>query len=556
MWRFLSTEDTSSINEVNTANVSNSPQLDDEDLEQIDHDDLEEMDLKWQVAMISMRVKRFYKKTGRKLIFNGKEPVECKLLLLSRRARFARDDLAAPRNQGNMNGDAGTSFDCREMDWDLLELNTQDERKPEFALTAYTSNSSGLDDSIYRPTTNKTSASMSQVETSISQTSNTSVEMPRVESVRPVGVYHKDWVVMMRTFFNLNDLKNLVLSASLDNSRREKVLVSAAKQKPLSKTVSTVKGTGVTAVKASTGNKDFFTNYQDIDGGFVAFGGSARGVCTLDESQVLLRVSRQSNMYIFDSKNVVPSGDLTCLFAKAIIDESKLWHRRLSHVNFKIMNKLCEVDNTLTLQQNGVAERKNRNLIEAARTMLAELSRFTAGNQTNKNAGPQEANGDTGLKKSVELDNLKKDRMLSTHTIYCSPHYGLLSLQMLDQEKEASEKSDVVRKEFEAQCNRELIQGKATKSSNDPLMPDLEDTAEVQNTGIFGSAFDDEDLDTYNSPFADQVMGAEANFNNMEPLIVVSPIPTTRVHSIHPKDQIIGVPKSAVQTKGMTKKSS
>ncbi|GKD54577.1 putative ribonuclease H-like domain-containing protein, partial [Tanacetum coccineum] len=55
----------------------------------------------------------------------------------------------------------------------------------------------------------------------------------------------------------------------------------------------------------------------------------------------------------------------------------------------------------------------------------------------------------------------------------------------------------------------------------EPLMPDLEDTAEVQNTSIFGSAFDDKDLDTYNSPFADQVMGAEADFNNMEPSTVV-----------------------------------
>ncbi|GKD64749.1 hypothetical protein Tco_1306857, partial [Tanacetum coccineum] len=71
---FLSAEDPNSINEVNTANGSNSPQLDDEDLKQIDHDDLEEIDLKWQVAMLSIRVKRFYKKTGRKLIFNGKEP--------------------------------------------------------------------------------------------------------------------------------------------------------------------------------------------------------------------------------------------------------------------------------------------------------------------------------------------------------------------------------------------------------------------------------------------------------------------------------------------------
>ncbi|GJW07720.1 hypothetical protein Tco_1570143 [Tanacetum coccineum] len=41
-------------------------------------------------------------------------------------------------------------------------------------------------------------------------------------------------------------------------------------------------------------------------------------------------------------------------------------------------------------------------------------------------------------------------------------------------------------------------------SADDPLMPDLEDTAEVQNTGIFGSAYDDDDLDTYNSPYADQ----------------------------------------------------
>ncbi|GJU62676.1 ribonuclease H-like domain-containing protein [Tanacetum coccineum] len=51
------------------------PQLDHEDLEQINEYDLEEIDLKWQVAMISMRMKKFYKKTGRKLQFDAKEPV-------------------------------------------------------------------------------------------------------------------------------------------------------------------------------------------------------------------------------------------------------------------------------------------------------------------------------------------------------------------------------------------------------------------------------------------------------------------------------------------------
>ncbi|GJT66109.1 hypothetical protein Tco_1017589 [Tanacetum coccineum] len=76
-------ENASSTNDVSTAyGVSNPsglnshcPQLDHEDLEQLDEFDLEEMDLKWQVAMISMRMKKFYKKTGRKLQFDAKGPV-------------------------------------------------------------------------------------------------------------------------------------------------------------------------------------------------------------------------------------------------------------------------------------------------------------------------------------------------------------------------------------------------------------------------------------------------------------------------------------------------
>ncbi|GJV89417.1 hypothetical protein Tco_1533355 [Tanacetum coccineum] len=57
------------------ANQSSGLHLDHEDLEQLDEFDLEEMDLKWQVAIISMRLKKFYKKTGRKLQFDAKEPV-------------------------------------------------------------------------------------------------------------------------------------------------------------------------------------------------------------------------------------------------------------------------------------------------------------------------------------------------------------------------------------------------------------------------------------------------------------------------------------------------
>nr|GFB15027.1 putative ribonuclease H-like domain-containing protein [Tanacetum cinerariifolium] len=61
-----------------------------------------------------------------------------------------------------------------------------------------------------------------------------------------------------------------------------------------------------------------------------------------DENQVLLRVHRKNNMYNVDLKNIVPTGDLTCLFANVTLDESNLWHRRLGYINFKTMNKLVK----------------------------------------------------------------------------------------------------------------------------------------------------------------------------------------------------------------------
>ncbi|GJX78598.1 putative ribonuclease H-like domain-containing protein [Tanacetum coccineum] len=140
-------------------------------------------------------------------------------------------------------------------------------------------------------------------------------------------------------------------------------------------------------------NKCYLTEYEDYDGGFVSFGDgqgrisrkgkiktgtldfdnvyfckelkynlfSVSQICDkknnvlftdteclvlssdfklLDESQVLLRVPRKDNIYSVDLKSVVPTKGLTCLFAKATIDESNLWHRRLGHINFKNMNKL------------------------------------------------------------------------------------------------------------------------------------------------------------------------------------------------------------------------
>ncbi|GJX31016.1 ribonuclease H-like domain-containing protein [Tanacetum coccineum] len=61
-----------------------------------------------------------------------------------------------------------------------------------------------------------------------------------------------------------------------------------------------------------------------------------------DESQVLLKVPKNNNMYSVDMKNIIPKKSLTCLVAKATLDESMLWHRRLGHVNFKTINKLVK----------------------------------------------------------------------------------------------------------------------------------------------------------------------------------------------------------------------
>nr|GEV34285.1 hypothetical protein [Tanacetum cinerariifolium] len=57
------------------ASQSNSSQLVNKDLEQIYPDDLEEMDLKWQMARLTMRSRRFLKNTGRKLNLNGNETI-------------------------------------------------------------------------------------------------------------------------------------------------------------------------------------------------------------------------------------------------------------------------------------------------------------------------------------------------------------------------------------------------------------------------------------------------------------------------------------------------
>ncbi|GJS70269.1 putative ribonuclease H-like domain-containing protein [Tanacetum coccineum] len=147
-----------------------------------------------------------------------------------------------------------------------------------------------------------------------------------------------------------------------------------------------------------SGNKSYLLDYEEIDGGFVAFGGNSKGgkitrkdFKLTDESHVLLKVPRKDNMYSVDLRNVIPQGatkDETSGILKAFITgiENQINHRvkiircdNGTEFKNKEMNQFCEMKGikrefsiARTLQQNGVAERKNRTPIEAARTMLAD----------------------------------------------------------------------------------------------------------------------------------------------------------------------------------------
>ncbi|GJS80525.1 ribonuclease H-like domain-containing protein [Tanacetum coccineum] len=104
-----------------------------------------------------------------------------------------------------------------------------------------------------------------------------------------------------------------------------------------------------------TGNMSYISNFKEFDGGYVTFVGGAKGgkitgkgtLKTADESHVLLKVHRKNNMYSVDMKNIFPKESLTCLVAKATLDESMLWHRMLGHA--EAVNTACYVQNRVII---------------------------------------------------------------------------------------------------------------------------------------------------------------------------------------------------------------
>ncbi|GJX02952.1 putative ribonuclease H-like domain-containing protein [Tanacetum coccineum] len=274
VWRNKPNLDTMSFDDL----YNNSKIVEQEDLKQIHEDDLEEMDLKWQLALLSMRTKRFFQKTGRKITINGndttgydKSKVEC--FNHHKLGHFARECRGA-RNQDSRNSS-------------------------KTALEGLTNSAVVNVMRANQVNTIKTSACWVWIPTKLNSASIT---------------------LKRHNYVDARSISKSVIFKEFD----EDML-------PLGKEPNE-EITGKGTLKTGKLILRMFLLVKDLSPDFKL----------ADESQVLLKVPRKNNMYSVDMKNIVPKESLTCLVGKAILDESMLWHRRLGHVNFKTINKLVK----------------------------------------------------------------------------------------------------------------------------------------------------------------------------------------------------------------------
>ncbi|GKC90557.1 putative ribonuclease H-like domain-containing protein [Tanacetum coccineum] len=222
-----------------------------------------------------------------------------------------------------------------------------------------------------------------------------------LNTARPVNTGHpKTIVYSARPMSHFNTAKGKLYTArpkALNTARPNIVVVNAVKANQGYPQIEDQGYVDSGYSRHMTSNMSYLLDFKEFDGGYVTFGGGAKGGRIIgkgtlktgkldfedvyfvkelqfnlfsvsqmydkknnvlftdtgcfvlspdfklaDESQVLLKVPRKNNMYSVDIKNIVPKESLTCLVAKTTLDESMLWHRRLGHINFKTINKLVK----------------------------------------------------------------------------------------------------------------------------------------------------------------------------------------------------------------------
>nr|GEX13151.1 reverse transcriptase domain-containing protein [Tanacetum cinerariifolium] len=418
------------------ANQSNSLQLNNEDLQQIDVDDLEEINLEWQMAMLTMRAKRFLKKT-RRAPNATVETTDANALVAQDGFGYDGSDkaeegptnftLIAYTSLGSLSSSSSDSktvvykknedifeenikilkLDIHLRDNALTELRKKLEKaekeRDEIKITlekfenSFKTLNKMLDSQVkdkYKtsvgyhtvpllytgnfmpPKPDLILADVDEYVISESVTSMPAVATNKAKTSKSKpksvsGPLIKDWISDSE---DENETKSKSKQrkpsfAKVDATKASAYWVWRPKHKVLDH-VSRNNGASITLKKFDyvdaqgrskhiTGNVSYLSEYEEIDGGYDAFRGYPKGgkitgkgkiiidtKCVvlspnfklLDESQVLLRVPRKNNVYSVDLKNVAPSRGLTCLFAKATLDESNLWHRRLGkESNIKLL---------------------------------------------------------------------------------------------------------------------------------------------------------------------------------------------------------------------------
>nr|GEY11699.1 ribonuclease H-like domain-containing protein [Tanacetum cinerariifolium] len=341
-----------------------------------------------------------------------------------------------------------------------------------------------------------------------------------------------------------------------------------------------------------------------------------------DASQVLLRVPRENNMYNVNLRNIVPSGDLTFLFAKATLDESNLWHRRLGYVNFKTINKLVKGnlvrrlptkvftnDNSCVSCKKGKQHRASWKVDEGflvgysmcskafrvlnSRTRIVQETlhvNFIENKPNVAGSGPAWLSDIDSLTRTMNYHSVIAENQTNSHEdalidgnkhdddIQKSVSLNINSLSNGAQTRKQGDKTEnkdkgkspVVTITGFRDLNAEF--GECTNNSSNRVNAASSSVSTarynfINNTNVFSAVgpsnvaasptvANSSDMpnleDLTHSNDADDV-GAEADINNLESIISVSPIPTTRIHKDHLTSQIIVDLSSTTQTKSMAR---
>ncbi|GJS39608.1 copia protein [Tanacetum coccineum] len=392
-----------------------------------------------------------------------------------------------------------------------------------------------------------------------------------VNGVRPTHVFNKTHSSSTRPFKKTTVLRPKFSNQKFNTAKVNAVSTVGGKSENYNYPHRALKNKGIVDSRCSrhmTGNKAYLDEFQDFNGGPVAFG----GIEGYNHCKGKIKTGKLRFEWIFHLERLVPSRGLACLIAKATTDESNKWHRRLGHVNFKNLNKLVKGNlQRLTFQRLFKKDhtllhvvRKESNTRPPVRPKQTEpkdlialipddvksvlVGKFFLKNLRIKlrlHAGQQEANQNTGTEEIIDVgDSDKVDESSqecfvlpiwpsysSTNTPAFTTDDKRESLRVEDQvfmnelerlkrqEKEAYEEAKALRKKFETL----VIKEGATKPSistaspyeglslSDPTNPQEDDLKIPPLEDIYQNSTDG--IFT-NSSFDDE--GAVADFTNLE----------------------------------------